>query len=136
MDSKKEKKEEDSNLEQQLQRALADYQNQKKRFEKERVQVVKFANESLLLNLVGVVEGLEMTLNQFRAILERAGFKGIGVDKGDKFDGEIMEAVDGEGEVVEEVLSNGYRLHEKVVQPARVRVKSEARNLKIRNKTQ
>lgn len=122
----KSKKEQENNaeLEQQLQRALADYDNLKKRFDKERQEVVKYANELLLLNLVGVVEGLEMTLRQFRAILEQAGFEKITVDKGDKFNNKIMEAVDGEGEKVGDVLSNGYKLHDKIVKPARVRVKS------------
>lgn len=122
-------------LEKQLKRALADYQNQKKRFEKEKTEVVKFANESLLLNLVGVVEGLEMTLKQFRAILQQTGFERIKVDKGDKFNGEMMEAVDGEGETVTEVLANGYKLHDKIVQPAKVKVKSEARNPKSETNT-
>jgi len=114
--------EENEKLKEQLQRALADYDNLKKRSDKEKHAVVKYANESLLLNLVGVVEGLEITLNQFRGILAQAGFKEIRVDKGDKFNGELMEAVDGEGEMVESVISTGYKLHEKVAKPARVRV--------------
>lgn len=121
-ETQKPKKTED--LEGQLKRALADYDNLKKRFEKERGRVVKFANEALLLNLIGVVEGLEMTLGQFQAILSSAGFEKIKVEDGDKFNNKTMEAIDGEGETVEEALSSGYKLHEKVVRPARVRVKS------------
>ncbi|MCA9390477.1 nucleotide exchange factor GrpE, partial [candidate division WWE3 bacterium] len=39
-------------VEAQLKRALADYQNLQKRFEKEKQDVVRYANENLLLNML------------------------------------------------------------------------------------
>lgn len=122
-EKQREKKREDlSEMEAQLKRALADYANLKRRFEREKEKVIKYANEALLLNLVGVIEGLEMTLNQLRSVLRQAGFEEIEVKEGDQFDGKIMEAIDGEGKKVKEVLASGYKLHDKVVKPARVRV--------------
>lgn len=119
-DSEKDKKIEE--LENQLKRALADYQNLQKRFEKEREQVVKFANEVLLVNLIGILDGLEMVSSQFREILKQGGFERVKVRKGDQFDPKLMEAIEGEGEKVEKVLSAAYKLHDKIIKPARVQV--------------
>ena len=44
-------------LEVQLKRALADYQNLQKRFDKEKQDMVRFANETLMIKMLGVVEG-------------------------------------------------------------------------------
>lgn len=109
-------------LENQLKRALADYQNLQKRFAKEQEQVVKYANEALLLNLVHILEGLEMVYTQFKGLLQQGGFQRIEVKTGDKFDPSFMEAIDGEGERVERVLSVAYKLHDKIIKPARVQV--------------
>lgn len=109
-------------LENQLKRALADYQNLQKRFVKEQEQVVKFANETLLFNLVHILEGFEMVYTQFKSILKQSGFERIEIKVGARFDSGLMEAIDGAGEKVEQVLSAAYKLHDKIVKPARVRV--------------
>lgn len=109
-------------LENQLKRALADYQNLQKRFEKEREQMIKFANEMLLLRLMGVLDGLEIVFNQFKEVLKESGFEKVEIKEGESFDAQLMEALEGEGERVEKVLSAAYKLHDKVVKPARVRV--------------
>lgn len=117
-------KDHDQELENQLKRALADYANLKKRFEKEKVAMVKFANEVLLLQLLGVLDGLEMTARQFQSILKQKGFEKKEVKIGEKFDPNWMEPIEssGEGETVEEVYAPGYKLHEKIVRPAKVRL--------------
>lgn len=111
-------------LEDQLKRALADYENLQKRVEKEKTEVIKFANELLLLKILGIVDGLEMVLSQFRQLLKSEGFVTVEVKEGDKFDPQLHEAVgsEGEGETIIEVLSRAYKLHDKIIRPARVRV--------------
>lgn len=109
-------------LENQLKRALADYDNLKKRLEKERTEIVQFANEALMLRVLGIVDGLEITLGQFWQLLKEEGVEEIKVKAGDKFDPEVMEAVGGQGEKVEQILSRGYKLHGRVIRPARVKL--------------
>ena len=114
-------------LENQLKRALADYDNLRKRFEKESKNLVKFANEVLLLKILGIVDGLELTLKQFKNVLKSEGLEEITVEIGEKFNPEFMEAVEkqGKGDKVLAIVQKGYRLHDKVVRPARVRVGSK-----------
>ncbi len=111
-------------LEEQLKRALADYANLKKRFEKEREEITQFSNEVLLLQLLGIVDGLEMTLKELHALLDRHGFSKIEVNVGDQFDPKIMEAIDKsqDGDAVTQVYAPAYKLHDKVVRPAKVQV--------------
>ena len=109
-------------LENQLKRALADYDNLKKRLEKERGEIVQFANETLLLKVLSIVDGLELALGQFWQLLKEEGLVEIKVGPKDKFDPEVMEAVGGEGEKVEIVMQRGYKLHDRVIRPTRVKL--------------
>ena len=109
-------------LENKLKRALADYDNLKKRLDKERGEVIKFANEVLLLKVLGIVDGLELALGQFWQLLKEEGVEEIKVKAEDKFDPEVMEAVGGEGEKVGQVLQRGYKLHGRVVRAVRVKI--------------
>jgi len=109
-------------LENKLKRALADYDNLKKRLDKERGEIVKFANEVLLLKVLSIVDGLELGLGQFWQLLKEEEVEEIRVKAGDKFDPEVMEAVGGEGEKVEQVLQRGYKLHGRVIRAARVKL--------------
>lgn len=109
-------------LEEQLKRALADYQNLQKRVEKERQDVVKFANETLLMRMLGIVEGFEMIMKQFQDVLQDNGFEKINIQPGDGFDTQLMEAIDGEGTTVDQVYSYPYKLHDRVVRVGRVTV--------------
>lgn len=111
-------------LEGQLKRALADYANQKKRFEKEKEELIKYSNETLLTRMVHVLDGFEMIMKEFNNVLQEYGFEKISVERGDTFNPEIMEAVEHKdnGEHVTEVFSNAYKLHDKIVNPAKVRV--------------
>lgn len=109
-------------IENQLKRALADYDNLKKRLDKERGEVVKFANEVLLLKVLSIVDGLEIALGQFWQLLREEGVEEIKVKPGDKFNPEIMEAVGGQSEKVEMILQRGYKLHGRVVRATRVKL--------------
>jgi molecular chaperone GrpE len=131
----------------QSQRALADYANLKKRFEKERQELAKFASESVVVQLLGSLDNLEraiayatdserqgglyqgvrMTLQQIDATLANMGFVRMDVKEGNSFDPHLHEAVemvDGPKDQIVQVIQSGYTLHEKVIRPARVNVGS------------
>lgn len=123
-------------LEDKWKRALADYDNLRKRIEREREGFVKFSNASLIDKLLSVLDslekctehlkdkGLELTLEQFRKVLESEGLKEIDVE-GKKFDPEKMDAVEvveGKKNEVVEVVLKGYNLNDRVLRPAKVKV--------------
>lgn len=123
-------------LEEKWKRALADYCNLEKRVVKEQSHVVKFANAALIDKLLSVLDGLEkaaehlddqgldLTLNQFKSVLETEGVKKLEV-KGKRFDPETMDCVElvaGDKEKVIEVVQSGYFLNEKLIRPAKVKV--------------
>ncbi len=126
------------------QRAQADFINYKRRVEQEREEMVKFANSTLILNLLPVLDDLERALEsvseklagltwvdgirliqrKLQAILEVHGVSEIKA-LGEPFAPSLHEAVlygEGEeGKVIEE-LQKGYKLHERVLRPALVKV--------------
>ncbi len=122
------------NLENQLKRALADYQNLEKRIHEEKSSWIKTANKELLLRLIPGLdslilaekhtqdEGVKISIKHFLDILEQEGVKQIET-KGKDFDPNLMEAVGttegDEGKVVEQVRA-GYKIHENVLRPAQV----------------
>lgn len=125
-------------LENNWKRALADYKNLEKRVAEEREVFLTFANASLILRVLSVLdnlemtsmhnddEGLKMTIKEFKRILEEEGVKEINVD-GKDFDSESMEAIEkvpGDENKVIEVLQKGYLFKNKVLRPARVKVGS------------
>lgn len=120
----------------QLKRALADYQNLKKRVEKEKLDYVKFATSSLIDKLLSVIDdleradnhlkdkGLRLAIDQFRSILNLEGVKEIEV-LGLEFDpqtSDCVELVKGSKNKIIEVTKKGYYLNEKVLRPAQVKV--------------
>ena len=126
--------EELKNLENQLKRALADYQNLEKRIAEEKASWIKLANKTLLLKLLPGLdslllaqkhtedEGIKLSVKHFLDILEGEGV--LRIETLDKdFDPNLMEAVSTasgqEGKVVEEVRS-GYTLNGQILRPAQV----------------
>ncbi len=134
-------------LQDQLLRAMADMQNFRRRVQQEKEETRKYATESLVAELLPVldnfertlvavesgasmetlVEGVKMVDKQLRSILERANLQKI-ASQGEQFDPEHHEAValeetneHPEGTVIEE-LQSGYKIAEKVIRPARVRI--------------
>lgn len=134
-------------LQDQLLRAMADMQNFRRRVQQEKEETRKFATENLVAELLPVldnfertiqavesgasletlVEGVKMVDRQLRAALESVQLKRIGAH-GATFDPEHHEAVatevsevHAEGTVLEE-LQPGYKIAEKVIRPARVRI--------------
>lgn len=137
-------------LENQLKRCLADYDNLKKRFEKESREVIRFANEVLLLKLMEIAGNLEKaealapaeiressffkgltTVSQsFKQLLQGEGLTEIEVKVGEKFNPFLHEAVEvAEGEEddsILEITSSGFKLNEKVVRPVKVKISKKA----------
>ena len=117
-------------------RALADYQNLEKRYEREKADFVAFAGSNLILKLLVVLDhlkmaqavisdpGLDIAIKEFGQVLNEEGLIEVeALDK--KFDPSLMEAVDlvkGEKDKVIEVLQTGYSLKGKLLRAARVRV--------------
>lgn len=125
-------------------RAKADFANYKKS-EKERMEeAVMFANKSIIKDLLAVIDSFELSLsvlekknpvekgvrmikNQLEDALRRYGLEKIKVSPGDRFDTSFCEAL---GEIesghpentIAEEIESGYRLHNKVIRPARVNI--------------
>ena len=123
-------------LDDQLKRALADYQNLKKRVEGERLEFVKYVLEQFLVKLLPVVDaleaagyhlkdqGLDLAINQLKTILTDEGVKEMNV-LNQPFDpklAECLEIVAGKKDQVVSVTQKGYLLNDKGLRPARVKV--------------
>jgi len=130
-----------------LERLQADFDNYKKRQEKKQKEFIEFANERLLNNLLSVVDNLERaldstknnknakaikegvnnTLKEFNAILNKEGVKPV-QSVGHRFDPYKHEAVmktetDKYSEdIITEEFQKGYYIKSKVLRPAMVKV--------------
>lgn len=140
--------EQDSAKNEALLRTVAEYQNYRKRVEKEKQDIMKYANEKILKDLItvhdnferaigtmdkdnealaSVISGIEMIKKSFDDVLDRYGVKEIDAE-GKPFSPEHHHAVmtedaEGiEGNTVLEVFQKGYTLHERVIRPAMVKV--------------
>jgi molecular chaperone GrpE len=131
-------KEEIKDLENKFRRTLADYQNQDKRHKSRQVEIVKFANQSLLDKLLPVLDslelaqhhlkdaGLKMVLDQFTKTINLEGVEEI-PSTNKKFDPETMDCanlVSGPKNLVVRTLVKGYTYYNKILRPAKVEVGS------------
>lgn len=119
-----------------LARALADYSNLEKRFERDSSSIIKFANSNLLGKLLEVRDhlgmaaangdtSLKMILATFDKLLIDEGVTEVRVDgMYDPATMECHETVPGEKDKVITVQSRGYMLHGKLLRAARVTVGS------------
>ncbi len=124
------------------QRAKADFINYKKE-ELQRIQeTARYGSEDLIKDLINVMDNFDLALRtlekagpvekgiylirtQIDDILKKRGLEKIEIKAGDVFDPATAEAL---AEVVSEkppgavveLIEQGYRLHEKVLRPARV----------------
>jgi molecular chaperone GrpE len=134
-------------LRDQLLRTMADFQNFRKRTDEQRRQLETFATERMATALLpvldnferalasldtgasadSIVEGLKAVDRQFRQVLESHNVSRI-QSVGAPFDPEYHEALaiqesdEHENDTVVEELEPGYRMGDKVIRPARVRV--------------
>lgn len=126
-------------------RAQADFDNYRKRIQKEIQDINLYAGEQLLKDFLPVIDnferalvslegkensmykGIELIYRQLRDIFEKHGVKEIQA-QGKPFDPHFHEAVmqvesqDYEDDTVVEVLQKGYLYHTKVLRPSMVKV--------------
>lgn len=154
-DKTKEKIEEKCDFEKEAQkwkdeylRKAADFENYRKRMIKEKKDAIDYANETLLEDLITVLdnfdraidaittyadektrsymEGFNMIQKQFYSMLESKYSLKYYKSEGEKFDPNIHDAKatresdDVSEEIVERELLKGYKLHERVIRTAQV----------------
>jgi len=123
----------------------AEFENFKRNAIKERSEALKYGSERIVNDVLGVVDifdralqtkvspetlanfvqGVEMTANELKAVLQRNGVTELDVE-GTAFDPNFMEALSAEptndippGHVAR-VFKKAYKLHDKVIRPAQV----------------
>ena len=137
-----EEKEKSENLLASWQRAQADFVNYKQRSQREKDDIRRSTNSTLILSLLPVLddlerafaaipaelaepgwaEGVRLIEHKLRAFLEAQGLSSIEA-MGEPFDPTLHEAaMHGKGQegIVVAELQKGYRLHERVLRPTRV----------------
>ena len=128
-----------------LQRLQAEFENYKKRVDKEKGEFVKYAKAELIQRLLPTldtfeialkstkdnerfVKGMEMVYAQFVSTLQSDGLKPIEAI-GKKFDPYLHEVMlkeksDKDDEIVLEELQKGYMLNDKVLRHSKVKINS------------
>lgn len=129
-------------------RNLAEMENARKRMQRERLELIKFANEQLILDLLNPLDqmeqalafaeqasaevsnwamGFKMILAQLEAAIKSAGAESFEAH-GQLFDPHLHEAIEATedpklepGTIVKQHCK-GYRMGERVIRPARVQV--------------
>ena len=126
-------------------RLAADFQNYKRRSEKEKGDIYAYANEKIVVELLDVIDNFEralehsqdnegsfaermgMIFKQFKGVLEKNGVEEIAAF-GETFDPNYHHAVFTEKSAefdsgkVTQVVQKGYMLNNKVIRPAMVKV--------------
>jgi len=130
-----------------LLRTQAEFENYKKRIEREKADTIKFCNENIIREFLPVIDGLEMTLehaqnsndsksliegvemvlNQFLKGLEKFGVTGFS-SIGETFDPNCHEAmmrIESDAYTANSIISEfqkGYFLNDRLLRPAKVSV--------------
>jgi molecular chaperone GrpE len=129
-------------------RLYAEFENARKRMERERLEFIKYANEELIENFLGIMDdlersveaaktkhqdydaflkGIEMVMAHIYELLKKNNVRPIEAI-GKKFDPHCHEALmqvesgDHEDDVVVEEFQKGYLLGDRVVRTAKVKV--------------
>ncbi len=116
------------------------------KFEKDLLEKKKYAIADSLSELLGIISkfdlaigqensdpkvknfliGLKMFSTMFKTWLKSIGVEEISIKIGDKFDPNVMDAIDVEyksqqkNDHVERIISKGYKLHDRIIQHAQV----------------
>ena len=131
-------------------RERADLENYRRRTQKEKEEILKYGNESLISEILPAVDNMEraldhldpensdpvvvgvrMTLDMLTAALKKFGVSRIEAAKGGPFDPALHQAmaqVESElpANTIAEVLQPGYLLNERLLRPAMVMVSKGA----------
>lgn len=127
-------------------RLYAEFENYKKRTQKEKNDFYLYASQDLMTSMLGVVDdferaikeisksgneselkGIELIYQKLKSKLIDKGLKAIHVEQGDTFNVDLHEAItsipspseDLKGKIID-VVETGYQLHEKVIRFAKV----------------
>jgi molecular chaperone GrpE len=127
-------------------RERADLENYRKRTQREKEELIKYGNETLLMEILPAVDnmeraldhldpenqdqvvvGIRMTLDMMIAALKKFGVTSVPAEKGGAFDSALHQAM---GQVasdlpvnsIAEVFQKGYLLNERLLRPAMVMV--------------
>lgn len=127
-------------------RERADLENYRKRTQREKEELIKYGNETLLMEILPAVDNLEraldhldpecsdpvivgvkMTLDMLAAALKKFGVTPVIAEKGGEFDSALHQAM---GQVaselpansIAEVFQKGYLLNERLLRPAMIMV--------------
>ncbi len=142
---KEEKEEKDEALENKYLRLMADFQNFKRRSEKEKADVYAYANEKIVLQLLDVIdnferalectdtaekgfaEGMELIFKQLKDVLKNSNveeIEALGVDFDPNFHNAVMmeDTEEYESGKVSAVLQKGYMLNGRVIRATMVKV--------------
>ena len=141
---KNEKDPEEEALNTRYLRRMADFQNYKRRTEKEKSDIYAFANEKIVSELLNVidnferaldagnegdsfVEGMNLSFTQLQGVLEKAGvveIEALGQDFDPNFHHAVLteDSAEYESGKVTAVLQKGYLLNNKVIRPSMVKV--------------
>ena len=144
-----------------LKRLKAEFENYKRRSQKERERIVSWSNEDLIKqflpvlddleravdssqqsnnNLASLMEGMRMILDQLKAILQKQGLQEIEA-KGEEFDPHFHEALmsidlaEYPDNLVVEEMRKGYKLNNKILRSAMVKVNKRSEENKKKNKS-
>jgi molecular chaperone GrpE len=127
-------------------RLYAEFENYKKRTSKEKMEFFQYANQDMMISMLGVLDdferaikeiakngnsadlqGVELIYNKFKNKLTEKGLKPMEVRAGDAFNVDFHEAItqipapseDLKGKIVD-VIETGYTLSDKVIRFAKV----------------
>ncbi|WP_259125584.1 nucleotide exchange factor GrpE [Candidatus Karelsulcia muelleri] len=127
-------------------RLFVDFENFKKRIKKEKLYIINNANETLLLDLLSVlddfsrslkeikksnnvplIQGISLIKEKFDKILKIKGLQKIKTKKGDVFNTDLHEAItqvkasldELKGKVID-VIEDGYYLNNKIIRYSKV----------------
>jgi molecular chaperone GrpE len=128
-------------------RERADLENYRKRVQKEKEELLKYGNESLILEILpavdnmeralahaseesmaAIIEGVKLTLSMLLATLKKFGATPIEAPPGTPFDSAFhqamnqVESVDQQPNTIVDVFQKGYLLNERLLRPALVSV--------------
>lgn len=131
-----------------LQRVQADFDNYRKRAEEQKLSLLKYANEDLILQILPVldnfqrstehipaeiesnnwVQGMKLVEKQLEDILSQSGLKKVEAKIGDDFNPQLHEAISCEKsdklaeDKILQIISDGYTLNDKVIRHSKVKV--------------
>ena len=138
-------------------RAYADTKNLRNNLEKDYRDAMRYRSEGFIEELLPILDSFHMALSNepedptlrnyltgfqyvYRnlvSVLENEGVKEIVPEVGKPFDPNVMDAVDTEeGEkdnIVLKVYGNGYKLHDRIVRPAKVQVSVVKKTEEVKN---